>query len=129
LIVVEVGLSIVLLTSAGLMIQTFWRLSHLNLGFDCQPGPQRAQLAGAAQPTPRARARRNHFATAAAQNWQRSLEWNRWSAVSFPPPLDPIAPTHFTAWRGEASDPGRDCTAHTLVVLPRYFETPPQPDF
>ena len=45
LIVLEVGLSIVLLTGAGLMIQTFWRLSNLNLGYDATPGTQRAQLA------------------------------------------------------------------------------------
>ena len=44
------------------------------------------------------------------------------SAVSFAPPLDPIAPAHFTK-AGEASDPGRDYTAYTLVILPRYFET------
>ena len=76
LIVVEVGLSIVLLTGAGLMIQTFWRLSHLNLGFDAEPGTHTCATRCAAQTTPPPEARRNHFARAAAK-LARSPAWNR----------------------------------------------------
>jgi putative ABC transport system permease protein len=120
LIVVEVGLSIMLLTGAGLMIQTFWRLSHLNLGFDASRVLNvRNSLRGATYATPEAR--RNHFAAAAAK-LAAIPGVESVSAVSFPPPLDPIAPTHFTL-ADEASDPSRDYTAYTLVVLPRYFET------
>jgi putative ABC transport system permease protein len=120
LIVVEVALSIVLLTGAGLMIQTFWRLSHLNLGFDAgRVLNVRNSLRGATYASPEAR--RNHFATAAAK-LATIPGVESVSAVSFPPPVDPIAPTHFML-AGEASDPGRDYTAYTLVVLPRYFET------
>uniref|UniRef100_Q02D62 Permease n=1 Tax=Solibacter usitatus (strain Ellin6076) TaxID=234267 RepID=Q02D62_SOLUE len=120
LIVVEVGLSIVLLTGAGLMTQTFWRLSHLNLGFDAgRVLNVRNSLRGETYATPEAR--RNHFATAAAK-LATIPGVESVSAVSFPPPLDPIAPTHFTL-AGDASDSGRDYTAHLLVILPRYFET------
>ena len=120
LIVLEIGLSIVLLTGAGLMIQTFWRLSHLNLGYDASRVLNvRNSLRGETYATPEAR--RNHFAMAAAKLAEipgvESV-----SAVSFPPPLDPIAPAHFTL-AGEASDSGRDYTAYPLVILPRYFET------
>jgi len=120
LIVMEVGLSIVLLTGAGLMIQTFWRLSHLALGFDASRVLNvRNSLRGAAYAT--GEARRNHFATAAAK-LAAIPGVESVSAVSFPPPLDPFAPAHFTT-ADEASDPGRDYTAFPLVVLPRYFET------
>ena len=120
LIVVEVGLSIVLLTGAGLMIQTFWRLSHVDLGFDASRVLNvRNSLRGADYATPEAR--RNHFATAAAK-LAAIPGVESVSAVSFPPPLDPIAPTHFTLG-GEASDSGHDYTAYTLVIIPRYFET------
>src|SRR4029079_1534973 len=116
----EVGLSIVLVTGAGLMIQTFWLLSHLNLGFDSSRVLHvRNALRGAAYATPEAR--RNHFATAAAK-LSAIPGVESVTAVSFPPPVDAIAPTHFTL-AGETFDPGRDYTAYTLVVLPRYFET------
>src|SRR5204862_5018046 len=66
LIVLEVGLSIVLLTGAGLMIQTSWRLSHLNLGLGVgRVLNVRNSLRGATYAT--GEARRNHFATAAVK--------------------------------------------------------------
>jgi putative ABC transport system permease protein len=120
LIVVEVGLSIVLLTGAGLMIQTFWKLSHLDLGFEAgQVLTVRNSLRGATYSTNDAR--RNHF-TAAAAKLAAIPGVESVSAVSFAPPLDPVAPVHFTQ-ADVASDPGRDYTAFPLVVLPRYFET------
>jgi len=120
LIVMEVGLSIVLLTGAGLMIQTFWRLSHLDLGYDASRVlTVRNSLRGATYATPEAR--RNHFATTAAK-LAAIPGVESVSAMSFALPLDPIAPAHFTP-AGEASDPGRDYTAFPLVILPRYFET------
>ena len=120
LIVLEVGLSIVLLTGAGLMIQTFWRLSNLNPGYDATRVLNvRNSLRGETYAT--AEARRNHFATAAAK-LAAIPGVESVSAVSFPPPIDPFAPAHFTL-AGEASDAGRDYTASPLVILPRYFET------
>ncbi len=120
LIVVEVGLSIVLLTASSLMLQTFWKLSHLNLGFDTtRVLTLRNALRGTTYAT--GEARRNHFTTAAAKLAQiPGVE--QVSAVSFVPPVDPIAPSHFTL-AGEASDSGRDYTAFPLIVLPHYFET------
>ena len=44
------------------------------------------------------------------------------SAVSFPPPVAPVAPTRFVP-SGQASDPGHDPTATVLIVMPGYFET------
>src|SRR5262249_39618330 len=44
------------------------------------------------------------------------------SAVSFPPPLAPYAPTRFVQ-SGQSADPGHDPTATVLTVLPGYFET------
>jgi putative ABC transport system permease protein len=75
LIVVEVGLSIVLLTGAGLMIQTFWRLSHLNLGFDASRVLNvRNSLRGATYATPK---RAAITSPRPRPNWQRFPEWNR----------------------------------------------------
>ena len=120
LIVVEVGLSIVLLTGAGLMIQTFWKLSHMDLGFDAgRVLHVRNSLRGATYATPQAR--RNHFAAAAAK-LAAIPGVESVTAVNFAPPLDPIAPIRFTQ-ADQAPDPGRDYTAFPLVVLPRYFET------
>jgi len=120
LIVVEVGLSIVLLTGAGLMMQTFWRLSRLDLGFEASRVlTLRNSLRGATYAAPEAR--RNHFAAAVAK-LAAIPGVESVSAVNFAPPLDPVAPVHFSEV-GEASDSGRDYIAFPLVILPKYFET------
>jgi len=116
----EVGLSVLLVASAGLMIQTFWKLQHRKWGFE--PGhllTVRNSLRGEAYAAPAAR--RNHF-TAAAARLGEIAGVESVSAVSFPPPLVPIAPARFVPGGG-AAEPGRDCAAFTLSILPRYFET------
>ena len=102
LIVVEVGLSIVLLTGAGLMIQTFWRLSHLNLGFEASRVLNvRNSLRGATYATPEAR--RNHFAAAAAK-LAAIPGVESVSAVSFPPPSI-RSPPRTSRWRARRPIP------------------------
>ena len=49
------------------------------------------------------------------------------SAVNFPPPLAPYAPSHFVP-SGQPIDPGHDPTASVFNVLPGYFETLHTPD-
>ncbi len=119
LIASEVGLSLLLVASAGLMIQTFWKLQHRPWGFEpAHVLTLRNSLRGESYASPAAR--RNHFAMAAARLGEIAGVESA-TAVSFPPPLAPIAPVRFVP--GGSVDPGRDCTAFILSVLPRYFET------
>ncbi len=120
LIIGEVALSLILLVGAGLMIQTFWRLSRVNWGFDATHVlTVRNSLRGEAYAA--AAARRTHFSTAAARLGELPGVESV-SAVSFTPPLGAIAATPF-ARMDRAADPGREASAFLLVVMPRYFET------
>ena len=120
MIVAEVGLSLTLLMGAGLMMETLWRLSHLDFGFDpSHVLTVRNSLRGEAYASPAAK--RNHFQNAVAKLGAipgvQSV-----SAISFPMPLTPFAPTPFVR-SDRPSEPGRETTATTLAVLPDYFET------
>jgi len=120
MIVAEVGLSLTLLMGAGLMMETLWRLSHLDFGFDpSHVLTVRNSLRGEAYASPAAK--RNHFQNAVAKLGAipgvQSV-----SAISFPMPLTPFAPTPFVR-SDRPSEPGRETTATTLTVLPDYFET------
>jgi putative ABC transport system permease protein len=120
LIAGEVALSLVLLTSASLMIQTSWRLSHVRWGFEpAHLFHVRNSLRGEAYAG--AAARRNHF-NAAAMKLAGLPGVESVSAISFAPPLAPFVPGKFSRM-DRADDPTREMSATTLVVLPRYFET------
>jgi putative ABC transport system permease protein len=120
LIVGEVALSLMLLMAAGLMMQTFWRLSRVNWGFDAAPVLHvRNSLRGEAYARPAAR--RTHFHAAVAK-LSELAGVESVSGVSFPPPLAPVAPARFSR-TDRADDPTRDMSAITLSVLPRFFET------
>jgi len=116
----EVALSVLLLAGAGLMIQTFWRLSRLDSGFDTANvltvrnslrGPVYATIA----------AKWNHFRTAAAKLGELPGVESV-TGISFNLPIAPIAPVHFVR-SNQPSEPGKDSTAMTRSVLPRFFET------
>jgi len=120
LIAAEIGLSVVLLTSAGLLVQTFLHLSKQSWGFDATNVLNvRNALRGESYRTPAAQ--RRHYETAV----RKLLEIpgvESVSAVSFPPPVAPFAPARFVP-SGRAPDPGHDPTATVLIVMPKYFET------
>jgi putative ABC transport system permease protein len=120
LIAGEIALSLVLLASAALLVQTFLRLSKESWGFE--PGNVllvRNSLRGDSYRT--ASAQHNYF-EAAVRKLREVPGVEAVSAVSFPPPLAPFAPARF-APSGQPLDPGRDPTASVLIVLPGYFET------
>jgi len=116
----EVALSVMLLAGAGLMIQTFWRLATLDSGFRADHVlTLRNSLRGEAYAS--AAARRAHFQRAqAALSKLPGVE--SVTAISFPLPLDSVAPIHFVR-PNQVSEPGRDPTAVIRVVLPGFFET------
>lgn len=120
LIVAEIALSLMLLTGASLMVQTFWRLSRLDSGFDAgNVLTVRNSLRGesyAANP-----ARQTYFHRAAAK--LATLPGvESVSAISFPLPVAPVAPARFIR-PNRPGEPGNESTAITLSVLPRFFET------
>jgi len=120
LIAAEIGLSLILIASAGLLVQTFLRLSKESWGFE--PGKVlliRNSLRGEQYRT--ATAQHNYF-EAAAGKLREIPEVEAVSAVSFPPPLTLYAPARFVP-SGQPLDPGHDPSATTLSVLPGYFET------
>ena len=116
----EVALSVVLLAAAGLMIQTFWRLSQLDSGFRADHVlTLRNSLRGEVYAS--AAAKRAHFQRAqAALSQLPGVE--SVTAISFPLPLDSIAPAHFVR-PNQVVEPGRESTAVIRIVLPRFFET------
>jgi putative ABC transport system permease protein len=120
LIAGEIGLSLILLASAGLFVQTFLHLSKEPWGFE--PGHVlliRNSLRGESYRT--ASAQHNHF-EAAVRKLREIPGVESVSAVSFPPPPAPYAPARFVP-SGQPVDPGHDPTATVLTVLPGYFET------
>ncbi len=120
LISCEIGLSLILLMAAGLMVRTFVNLSTASWGFDpAHVLTVRNSLRG--EQYRAASVRRNYFINAAARLGEIAGVESV-SAVSFPPPLAPVAPAPFVV-SGQAPDPGNDPTASLLTVLPRYFET------
>jgi putative ABC transport system permease protein len=120
LIAAEIGLSLVLMASASLLVQTFLHLSKESWGFE--PNKVlliRNSLRGDQYHT--ASAQHNYFEEAARK--LRELPGiESVSAVNAPPPLAPYAPTRFLP-SGQPLDPGHDPTASLLSVLPEYFET------
>jgi len=120
LIAAEIGLSLILLASAGLLVQTFLHLSKQSWGFEPASVLMiRNSLRGESYRT--AAAQHNYF-EAAARKLREIPGVEAVSAVSFPPPLALFAPTPFVP-SGQPSEPGHDPTASILNVLPRYFET------
>ena len=120
LIAGEIGLSLILLASAGLLVQTFLHLSRQSWGFDPSHVLNiRNALRGEAYRTPEAQ--RNHFA-AAVRKLRELPGVESVTAVSFTPPVAPFAPTRFLP-SGQAPDPGHDPSATVLIVMPEYFET------
>ena len=120
LIAAEIGLSLMLLASASLLVQTFLHLSRQSWGFDPSHVLNvRNALRGEAYRTPVAQ--RNHYA-AAVRKLREIPGVESVSAVSFPPPVAPFAPTRFVP-SGQAPDPGHDPSATVLIVMPEYFET------
>jgi putative ABC transport system permease protein len=120
LIAGEIGLSLILLASAGLLVQTFLHLSGTSWGFE--PGKVlliRNALRGESYRTPVAQ---HSYFEAAVRKLREIPEVEAVSAVSFPPPLAPFAPARFVP-SGQPVDPGHDPTASVLTVLPGYFET------
>ena len=120
LIAGEIGLSLILLASASLLVQTFLHLSRQSWGFDPSHVLNvRNALRGESYRTPAAQ--RTHFETA-VRKLREIPGVESVSAVNFPPPIAPFAPTRFVP-SGQAPDPGHDPTATVLIVMPRYFET------
>ena len=120
LIAGEIGLSLILLASAGLLVQTFLRLSKTSWGFE--PGKVlliRNSLRGESYRT--ASAQHNYF-EAAVRKLREIPGVESVSAIDFPPPVAPFAPSRFVP-SGQPVDPGHDPTATVLVVMPGYFET------
>ena len=120
LIAGEIGLSLILLASAGLLVQTFLHLSKESWGFE--PGKVlliRNALRGDSYRT--ASAQDNYF-EAAARKLREIPGVEAVSAVSFPPPVAPYAPSRFVP-SGQPADPGHEPSATVLTVLPGYFET------
>lgn len=120
LIAGEIGLSLILLASAGLLVQTFLHLSKHSWGFE--PANVlliRNSLRGESYRT--AAAQHNYF-EAAARKLREIPGVEAVSAVSFPPPLALFAPTPFVP-SGQPLEPGHDPTASILNVLPGYFES------
>ncbi len=120
LIAAEIGLSLVLISSAGLLVRTFLHLSEESWGFE----PKKVLLI-------RNSLRGDQYRTGSAQHryFEEAARKLRElpgiesvSAVNAPPPLAPYAPTHFVP-SGKALDPGHDPTASVLSILPGYFET------
>lgn len=120
LIAAEIGLSVVLIASAGLLVQTFLHLSKQSWGFD----PDKVLLIRNSLRGDQYRsasAQHNYFRQAARK--LRELPGiESVSAVNAPPPLAPYAPARFVP-SGQPLDPGHDPTASVLSVLPEYFET------
>jgi putative ABC transport system permease protein len=120
LIAGEIGLSLILLASASLLVQTFLHLSRQSWGFEPSHVLNiRNSLRGESYRTPAAQ--RAYF-EAAVRKLREIPGVESVSAVSFPPPIAPFAPARFVP-SGQAPDPGHDPTATVLVVMPRYFET------
>jgi putative ABC transport system permease protein len=120
LIAGEIGLSLILLASAGLLVQTFLHLSRESWGFEpANVLLVRNSLRGEAYRT--AAAQHNHFA-AAAEKLREIPGVEAVSAISFPPPVAPFAPSRFVV-SGQPADRGHDPTATVLTILPGYFET------
>ena len=120
LIAGEIGLSLILLTSASLLVQTFLHLSNQSWGFDASHVLNvRNALRGESYRTPAGQ--RTYFETA-VRKLREIPGVESVSAVSFPPPIVPIAPARFVL-SGQAPDPGHDPTASVLIVMPGYFET------
>jgi putative ABC transport system permease protein len=120
LIAAEIGLSLVLMASAGLLVQTFLHLSNESWGFE----PDKVLLI-------RNSLRGDQYRTASAQHsyFEEAARKLRElpgiesvSAANAPPPLAPYAPARFLP-SGQPLDPGHDPTASLLSVLPEYFET------
>ena len=120
LIAGEIGLSLILLASAGLLVQTSLHLSKTSWGFE--PGKVlliRNSLRGESYRT--ASAQHNYF-EAAVRKLREIPGVEAVSAIDFPPPVAPFAPSRFVP-SGQPVDPGHDPRATVLVVLPGYFET------
>jgi putative ABC transport system permease protein len=120
LIAAEIGLSLVLMASAGLLVQTFLHLSRESWGFE----PNNVLLI-------RNSLRGDQYRTGSAQHRYfeeagrklRALPGiESVTAVNAPPPLAPYAPARFVP-SGQALEAGHDPTASVLSVLPEYFET------
>ena len=120
LIAGEIGLSLILLASAGLLVQTFLHLSKQSWGFEpANILMIRNSLRGESYRT--ATAQHNYFETA-ADKLREIPGVEAVSAVSFPPPLALFAPSPFLPF-GQPLEPGHNPTASILNVLPGYFET------
>ena len=120
LIAAEIGLSLVLIASAGLLVQSFLHLSKESWGFE--PANVlliRNSLRGEQYRTPSAQ--HNHF-EAAIRKLHEIPGVESVSAVNAPPPLAPYAPSRF-APSGQPLDSGHDPTASVVSIFPGYFET------
>jgi putative ABC transport system permease protein len=120
LIAGEIGLSLMLLASAGLLIQTFLHLSKQAWGFE--PANVLMMRNSLRSESYRTAAAQHNYFEAAARKLREIPGVEAVSAVSFPPPLALYAPTRFVP-SGQTSEPGHDPTASILNVLPGYFET------
>ena len=120
LIAGEIGLSLILLATAGLLVQTFLHLSKESWGFEpANVLTVRNSLRGELYAKPSSQV---SYFQAAVRKLREIPGVQSVSGVSFPPPLAPFAPARFIP-SGPALDAGHDPTASTLIVLPGYFET------
>jgi putative ABC transport system permease protein len=120
LIAAEIGLSLVLLASAGLLVQTFVHLSKESWGFDSSHIlTMRNALRGESY---RAASAQHEYFETAVRKLSEIPGVESVSAVNFPPPIAPFAPSRFIP-SAQPVEPGHDPTATTLIVMPGYFET------
>ena len=120
LIAGEIALSLILLASASLLVQTFLHLSNQSWGFDPSHVLNvRNALRGESYRSP---AGQRAYFESAVRKLQEIPGVESVSAVSFPLPVAPIAPARFVP-SAQALDPGHDPTASVLIVMPRFFET------
>jgi putative ABC transport system permease protein len=120
LIAGEIGLSLILLASAGLLVQTFLHLSRQSWGFD--PANVLAVRNALRTESYRTAAAQHAHFEAATRKLREIPGVEAVSAINSPPPLVLYALSRFVP-SGQAVEPGRDPAATTLIVMPGYFET------
>jgi putative ABC transport system permease protein len=120
LIAAEIALSLILIASAGLLVETFLHLSRESWGFE----PNNVLLIRNALRGDQYRtgSARHRYFEEAARKLRELPGIESVSAVDAAPPLAPYAPAHF-APSGQALDSADDPTASVVSVLPGYFET------
>jgi putative ABC transport system permease protein len=120
LVTAQLALSLILLAGAGLILQSFQKLSGYDPGFDAQRIlTLRNSLRGAEFQDP---ARRTAHFEELASRLGALPGVESASAVSFAPPIGRFLSTRFEI-DGQPADPGHEPSGAIRIVLPGYFDT------